>query len=372
MKIGYDAKRAFHNSSGLGNYSRDLLRIMFAYRAEYDYYLFNPKPPKREFFTFNSSPQIHQIEPSSQFHKIIHPIWRSKAVIGECKKLGIDIYHGLSNELPLGMKKSGIKSVVSIHDLIFMRFPKLYRKTDRIIYKAKFEQACRDADRVIAISQQTASDIRSFLKIDSKKIDVVYQGCQTEFQVRYSENELKDTRESYDLPERFLLAVGTLERRKNQEIALKALAKLDDNISLVLVGKPTSYKNLLLKMIDHLGLKKRVHFMSDLPSVDLAKFFQLAEVVLYPSLFEGFGIPIVEALASEVPIITSKDSCFKEAGGDAALYIDPNDYKSLLGPLESLLEDQAERNQRIELGRSHFKRFSEDQIAKNLSEVYAK
>lgn len=370
MKIGYDAKRAFHNSSGLGNYSRDLLRIMFKHRKEHDYYLFNPKPPKRELFRIGGSDRIHEINPSSKLHKIIHPIWRSSAVISECKRLGIELYHGLSNELPLGIKRSPLKGVVSIHDLIFMRFPKLYRRADRVVYRAKFEQACKEADRVIAISRQTADDLVKLLKVPSEKIEVVYQGCQPEYAKEYSKKSLVQIKEKLDLPDRFLLGVGTLERRKNQELILKAMAGMEDKIDLVLVGKPTSYKNELLKLADELGIGDRLKFYNDLPTEELAQVYRLSEMVLYPSLFEGFGIPIVEALASGVPIITSKDGCFIEAGGDAAIYTDPKNPDELRSQVQKVLTDSNFKKEHIEAGKKHFEQFSESNIAKSLSEVY--
>ncbi len=370
MKIGYDAKRAFHNTSGLGNYSRDLLRIMFKHREEHDYYLFNPKVPKRELFKLPASNNIHEINPSSKLHKIIHPIWRSSAVISECKKLGIELYHGLSNELPLGIKRSQLKAVVSIHDLIFMRFPKLYRRADRLVYRAKFEQACKEADRVIAISKQTADDLVSLLNVPSEKIEVVYQGCQPEYIQDYSKQSLAQIKESLALPDRFLLGVGTLERRKNQELILKAMSRMDEEIDLVLVGKPTSYKNELLKLAKDLSLSHRLNFYNDIPSEALAQVYRLSEMVLYPSLFEGFGIPIVEALASGVPIITSKDGCFVEAGGDAAIYTDPNDPGQLRGEIMKVLTDSTYKKEHLEAGKKHFEQFSESNIAKSLSEVY--
>lgn len=370
MKIGYDAKRAFHNTSGLGNYSRDLLRILFKHRPEQEYFLFNPKASKRELFQYERNERIHEIMPSSPLHQIIHPIWRSKAVIGECKSRKLDIYHGLSNELPIGIGKSKIKSIVSIHDLIFMRLPKLYRKTDRLIYRAKFEQACKEADKIIAISEQTASDIIKYLKISSSKIEVVHQGCQPEFQKEHSTQSLEKVKEQYSLPDRFLLGVGTLEKRKNQGIIIRAMAELKENIPVVLVGKPTSYKIQLQKLSDELGLSGMIHYLSDVPTEDLARIFKLAEVLLYPSVFEGFGIPILEGLSSGIPVVTSEDSCFHEAGGNAALYINPYEHRSLVKALEEILNDERSRMERIEAGKKHFQNFSEDKIANNLSAVY--
>lgn len=370
MKIGYDAKRAFHNSSGLGNYSRELMRIMFRYHEQNEYFLFNPKPPKRHLYHFEETSLRHEVRPQSQLHRLVHPLWRSKAIIGECKKRGIDLYHGLSNELPIGIAKSGVRAIVSVHDLIFMRFPKLYRKADRIIYKAKFEQACREADKIIAISEQTAQDIQKFLQVKANKIEVVYQGCMPEFSARYTKNQLEKTRTYYKLPERFILSLGTLERRKNQELIIRALAQMKEPIPLVLIGKPTSYKNHLIALAKALNVDKHLVFLSDLPVADLARAIQLAELSVYPSLFEGFGIPIIEAMASGTPVISSKGSCFHEVGGEAAVYIETSDHLALAHEINQMLHDEKARNQRIELGFKQFEKFSEDKIAERLKQVY--
>src|SRR5690554_1012496 len=157
MKIGFDAKRYFHNNTGLGNYSRDLVRILSGYYPENTYYLYNTKPNIERSVLINTKHTIERL-PSSFFAKKFKSIWRMAGIKKQLKKDGIHIYHGLSGEIPINLPDK-IKSVVTIHDLIFMRYPHLYSFFDRKIHFWKFKYAAKHADYVIAISEQTKKDI---------------------------------------------------------------------------------------------------------------------------------------------------------------------------------------------------------------------
>ena len=156
--IGYEAKRIFHNGTGLGNYSRDLIKILSSYFNTNNYYLYNPKPSEIERFTTNEINVFERL-PVRQLSKIFFNIWRQFTIIKDLKYDNVTIFHGLSGELPFGLKKAGIKSVVTIHDLIFVRYPSFYSFFDRKIHFYKFKKAAAGADKIIAISQQTKNDI---------------------------------------------------------------------------------------------------------------------------------------------------------------------------------------------------------------------
>ena len=157
MNIGYEAKRIFHNKTGLGNYSRDLVRVLALYYPENSYFLYNPKKNKEALFKTNSLGIIEKL-PSTSFYKKFYNLWRQKGIINDLKIDGIEIFHGLSGEIPLGLRKKNIKSVVTIHDLIFLRYPKLYSFFDRKIHYYKFKKSAQNANLVIAISKQTKDD----------------------------------------------------------------------------------------------------------------------------------------------------------------------------------------------------------------------
>src|SRR5262245_14266308 len=220
MNIGFDAKRAYHNGTGLGHYSRTLIRSLAEYFPQHQYYLFNPKPS--DLFHLNGK-NIHEMLPSGLLHKTLSSVWRSKWITNDLEKLGIDIYHGLSNEIPLDIHKTQIKSVVTIHDLIFERFPAQYSKIDAQIYKKKFRYACDHADKVIAISQQTKRDIIEFYKTPEEKISICYQSCNPAFGRQVPEQEKKLIKEKYSLPDEYFLYVGSIIERKNLLNICKAI-----------------------------------------------------------------------------------------------------------------------------------------------------
>ena len=174
------SKRVFHNKTGLGNYSRDLVRILANFYPENQYLLYNPKKNKEVLF-HNTSENVVEKLPSTPFYKKFYNLWRQKGILSDLVKDKVEIFHGLSGEIPNGLKQKNIKSIVTIHDLIFMRYPHLYSFFDRKIHYLKFKKAAQIADVVIAISEQTKKDIITYLKIPSEKIQVIYQGCQAVF-----------------------------------------------------------------------------------------------------------------------------------------------------------------------------------------------
>ena len=169
MNIGFDAKRAFHNGTGLGHYSRSLIKSLSTYHPNHKYYLFNPKAGGA--FSLKAG-NIHEIQPSGFLNRTFSAGWRSSWVKNDLKKYKINLYHGLSHEIPFGIRQAGIPSVVTIHDLIHERFPAQYNRIDVKIYDHKFRYACTNADRVIAISEQTKRDIIEFYKVAPEKISV--------------------------------------------------------------------------------------------------------------------------------------------------------------------------------------------------------
>jgi len=323
MRIGFDAKRAFLNNTGLGNYSRDAIRVLSNYYADNKYFLYTPKEKENSSLAFlNDTSNTFVRTPQSLLNKALKSYWRSKSIVRDLFNNKIDIYHGLSHEIPLGIERTNIKTVVTIHDLIFIRYPYLFRTIDRKIYYKKFKSACQRADKIIAISQQTKQDIIDFFFIDEKKIKVVYQGCNSIFHHKISNNIKQEIQKKYNLPKDYLLSVGSIEERKNLLTILKALKELPKQ-KLVVIGNGKAYKIKCLRFISKHNLSDRVLFLTGLDLTEMAAIYQNAQILIYPSIFEGFGIPILEALFSKTPVITSKDGCFYEAGGLFTKYINP-------------------------------------------------
>lgn len=363
MRIGYDAKRLFHNASGLGNYSRDLIRILAQYNPRNECFLYNPKkatPNRWKPFANTTEKQPKGI------WRNLHALWRQGPVIRQLKEDNVDLYHGLSGELPKGLK---IPAVVTVHDLIFYRFPELYNPFDVYIHKKKVNHAIRTATKVVAISEQTKADLIKFTGISGSKIEVIYQGCHPIFKTVISKDKKDNIREKYQLPQKFVLYVGTLEDRKNALSIAKALKKTTHK--MVFVGKVKAHGEKLKAYVEENNMQDRVVFVNHINIEDLAGIYQCATVFCYPSFFEGFGIPIIEALYSGVPVITTKAGCFPEAGGPSSIYIDPSDEKTIHDAIEVLFsETSSERNKRILKGKEYVQKFNDEVLAKQWDTLY--
>jgi glycosyltransferase involved in cell wall biosynthesis len=289
---------------------------------------------------------------------------------GAIRRSGIDIYHGLSAELPSDIGRAGVKSVVTIHDLIFVHHPELYKPADRWLYTKKYGRSCRDADRIIAISKLTADDLVKYWNVPASKIDIVYQGCNPMFGNTVSEDYRKSVRERYSLPDNYILSVGSIEARKNLLLTVRAMAEHGIEGELVACGKHTPYADEVMAYARQHGMEGRVHLLHNVVFADLPAIYQMADVFVYPSLYEGFGIPILEAFNSRVPVITTAGGVFPETGGDACLYIDPHSPQEMAAAIENIRRDNAMRTDMVRRGLAHAALFSEPIIAKNLTAVY--
>jgi glycosyltransferase involved in cell wall biosynthesis len=378
MNIGFDAKRAFQNSTGLGHYSRTLVTSLAAFYPEHHYYLFAPKITAT--FKTDSFSNIQTVSPKRFPALQFKSLWRSKWVKKDLLKNHIDIYHGLSHEIPVGIRKTNIKSVVTIHDLIFERYPGQYNIIDRLIYRKKFKYACKYTNAIIAISEQTKQDIIEFYGIPEEKITVCYQSCNPAFATTVTENDKIAIRECYNLPEEFYLYVGSIIERKNLLLICKALKQMNWSIPLVVIGNGGAYKEKVKLYIAENNLQDKVIFLSEQPeaiasaafqsAADFPAIYQMATAMIYPSTFEGFGIPVLEALCSRLPVITSNVSCLPETAGDAALYINPDDEKEMAAAMFAIANDALLRKNLIQKGVMQAQKFTVEKCAAAVMNVY--
>jgi glycosyltransferase involved in cell wall biosynthesis len=368
MRVGFDAKRAFNNRTGLGNYSRFVLEALQAHRPENEYLAYTPKNNGRLFSDF---PSAQTILPTSWFDRKFKAYWRYARITNQLRKDNVDVFHGLSHELPQGLEEAKIGSLVTIHDLIFERLPHLFNPIDRLIYRSKFKSACSRADVIIAISEQTKRDLIELYKIEPDRIQVVYQDCNPRFRAAVDPATRLETARHYGIDRQYILCVGTLEERKNQLRLVEAFHALEQNdFQLVLVGKATTYKETIKKFIKHNQLEKRVLILENVPTGHLPALYQEATVFAYISIYEGFGIPILEALHSGTPVLAAKGSCLEEAGGPGGLYANPTDVADISAQLQKLISNQALRQSLVTAGQRYIQKFSGEIIAGQLAHLY--
>jgi glycosyltransferase involved in cell wall biosynthesis len=368
MNIGFDGKRAANNLTGLGNYSRSLILQLSDFFHQNHYFVYTPKvKTAAQINSFFQKENIHlKLPPNSQPGSW----WRSFGIRNQLKKDDIAIYHGLSNEIPFGMHNGPVKTVVTIHDLIFLRLPQHYKYIDRVIYNFKSRYACKHADLIIAISERTKKDIIELYQVDPARIEVAYQTCDDSFKQLLPQDFKETIRKKYQLPEKYILNVGTIEPRKNLLLIVQALSNVQHDFKLVVVGKRQAYAKQVTAEIERLGLSDRVIFLKDIPFSDLPAIYQLASVFAYPSFYEGFGIPIIEALYGGIPVVAATGSCLEEAGGPDSLYVAPHNALSLAQAINSIVENPVLATRMREKGLVFAQQFNTRLLAHQLMNCY--
>lgn len=371
--IGYDAKRIVRNATGLGGYGRTLVNDIIKRNEQgLELLLYAPDKGRDEL--------RNRIVPSPNARfvfyegpcRLLRYYWRMRGIVKELKRDNVRIYHGLTGELPMGLKASGINGVVTIHDLIFMRHPEYYNAIDVAIYKWKFRVACKEATRIIAISERTKQDIMELGGVPEEKIDLIYQSCNPRFGCELSQSVVADVKKQFNIPARYILNVGTIEERKNIILAVKALPLLPDDVHLVVVGRQTKYTRKVLDTARSLAVEHRVHILCGVDDTALQALYQCAEVFVYPSRYEGFGIPIIEAVFNRLPVVACTGSCLEEAGGPHNFYVAPDDTQAMVEALKSMLIGAKGRDERIAGSLEYVQRFRGNDVAAQVLDVYAK
>ncbi len=364
IQVGIDAKRIVRNGTGLGSYGRTLVNDLIR--------LGDPTLHLRLYAPDEGRDDLRgQIIEGTEFcYPKGHPSslrkawWRSRSIVSDLRQDGIQVYHGLSGELPIGLRKAGIRGIVTIHDLIFLRHPEYYHTLDAKIYEWKFRQTLKEADQIIAISERTRQDIIELGGTQyADRIRVIYQSFSPHFSLLVSSDAKAEVRQRYQLPPRFVLSVGTIERRKNLAVAVEAVDLLPQDIHLVAVGRQTDY-------VRELPHSDKLHLLSGVPDADLAVIYALAEAFVYPSRYEGFGIPIIEAIACGLPVVACTGSCLEEAGGPYSRYVGPDDAIGMAEALKMSLRGAHGRQYAIRRSQEYIERFKGNDVAAQVAQCY--
>ena len=347
--IGYDGKRAVANNTGLGNYSRYVIDTLSIGFPRNTYRLYTPVIKENDRLSpLLARGNVEIAGPSTAAGRRFGSLWRTL---------------GVTRQL---IGSAPFPSVVTIHDLIYRRVPQDYKPVDRAMYDFKYSRSARNATRVIAISEKTRDDLVEDYQIDPAKIDVIYQGCDPRFGLPVEYDEKQRVRAAYALPERYFISVGTVQSRKNQLLAVKALERLD--LPLVIVGnRKSDYAGEVARYISSHGLSDRVMWLDKVPFADLPALYAMAEFSSYTSRYEGFGIPVIESLSAETPVIAATGSWLEEA-----VYVDPDDVDAFVDYGRRLSGETHFRDKCAARGRQYIKRFSADEFARLTMACYRK
>jgi len=373
IRVGFDAKRFFWNFTGLGNHSRSLVRGLAHHESSrVELKLFTPKINSA---VLADDPMRDRYQIVSPKHRFARLAWREWRVVDAIRERDLHVYHGLSAELPIGVEKLGVLPVVTIHDLVAETRPELFGAVDARIYRWKMRSAVKRAGLVLATSEATKQEVLEVYRKSPEQVHVLYQPPAEGFLRAPDSAQDLQTRARLGLPREYLLSVGSVIERKRLRATLRALAHPRLRAlapRLVVVGSLRSdYAKLAQQDVRELGLESQVIWLSDLSARDLPAVTRGALVSVYPSIYEGFGIPLAEAMVSRVPVLTSKFSCLPEVVGPGGICVNPDDVEEFAEALAGLLEDQVLRGHLASQGYAHAaSRYLPAPLAARLVDLY--
>ena len=365
MRIGAEGRWMGRHMTGFGRYARNLLREL------------KPLLPPGSFSVYVDEPyEIPELFADGGMERIVVP-WRPPFY----KQLGVpldivrrrrgfDLFHFLYNAPPLW---TPCPFVLTLHDLSYLHVPEMVSWVNRTTSWLQFRLKAAKADRIIALSENTRRDIVRWLRIPESRIDVVYHGVEPAFAPAPPECKAALARRlRLDRP--FLLYVGTYLPHKNLDTLVRAFSRLAGSwpgpLDLVLAGKPGRNSANIQQLVRHLGLESRVRMPGFVPEEDLPALYSLCSAFVFPSKYEGFGMPLLEAMACGAPVLSSRSSCLPEVGGDGAGYFRTEDEEGLAGLLERTLRDEDFRRDLVRRGRERARQFSWHAAARRTLSTY--
>lgn len=388
MRIGIDYTAAVRQGAGIGRYTRHLVHALLELDQQNEYVLLAATAGSRGAiksqgdracsgfghgaFDIARSANVRAVNlPVSDrtlailWHRLRLPLW-VELVCG-----ALDVFHSPDFTLPPVRRA---RTVLTVHDLSFMRVPECSDPGLRSYLLQAVPRSVRRADIVLADSQCTRMDVIELLGADAARVEVIYPGVERRFQRVRDADVLQAVRKRYGLPARFVLGLGTLQPRKNFERLIEAYARLrgdeGSDIQLVIVGATGWMYEGIFRRVAELELKGSVHFPGYVADDDLPALYTLADLFVFPSLYEGFGLPPLEAMACETPVVTSNVSSLPEVVGDAALKVNPLDVAALAQAMQGVLSDVSLRNEMTQRGMAQARAFTWARAATKLLGVY--
>ncbi|HQO90024.1 MAG: glycosyltransferase family 4 protein [Chitinophagales bacterium] len=365
MIIGFDGKRLYDNKTGLGNYSRTLMHRLLNFYPENEYKIF----VHQKYFEDSPYKYTDFVERTVISEAFSADLWRFRGVEDDIIRQGVQVYHGLSNEVP--ELPATVKKVVTIHDVIFHKLPKTFPFIDRQMYAYKTKKACHIADAIIAVSEQTKQDLIELTKTPEEKIHVVYPTWNKEYEHECNYVLKEEYFNRYGLPRDFVLFVGAVSKRKNFLRLLEAMALPENkDKNLVAVSNGGDEYDEAERLIYEKGLEGNVFFLKDLPWYELPIIYHMSQGLVYPSIYEGFGLPILEALRCGKPVITSNVSSMPEVGGDACIFIDPANVEEISAAINFIYYNLELAAEIREKAMHQVQKFAPEKMTAQMMQVY--
>jgi glycosyltransferase involved in cell wall biosynthesis len=368
MRIGIDATALPPNPVGAGNYIINLIRSLAALE----------EPEELVVFAQPHGRRLIDVPPRPGFAWVVLPEmnpalrlgWEQTVFPLLIRRNGIDLLHSLHYTMPLVRP---CKTVVTYHDMTFFFYPGLHTRTKRWFFPLAIRASARRADALIAVSENTRRDSIRILGIPPEKICAIPLGVAAHFRPIADRACLEQTRRKYNLPDRFILYVGLVEPRKNLPSLIRAyqsLASRGVNQALVVVGRFGWMVSEVLDLVNELGFKDRVHFTGYIPDQDLPMVYNLADLFVYPSVYEGFGLPPIEALACGTPVVTTAVSTMPEHVGEAGVLVPPDDEETLAQAMYKVLVTPSLRQELAKKGPQQAAQFTWEQTSRKTMQVY--
>lgn len=371
MRIGVDYTAAAHQGGGIGRYTRGMIKALTRLDGKNEY---------RLFVAGRGGPFGQAYWPSNVRLRIVHLSQRNLTRIWQrlCLPLPVEVFTG-----PLDIFYSPdfvlppvwrARTLLTVHDLSFVRYPQTVDPHLHRYLNVAVPRSVRRADHILADSQNTARDLIELWSVPPEKVSVLYSGVEFHFRPVTDEAELARVRKRYGLPQHFILSVGTLQPRKNYERLIQAFSQLratteDRPYHLVVAGGKGWLYESIFDYVRELGLEEEVLFAGFVADEDLPALYNLADLFAFPSLYEGFGLPALEAMACGTPVVCSDASSLPEVAGDAALLVDPLDVEGWVEAMERALREEELRRELVARGLAQARRFTWERAAGELLEI---
>lgn len=360
MRIGIDASKiSLTQKTGTENYSHNLIKNLLKIDQTNDYTLYLREDPPS--FTKQSNVTCRKI-PLSR-------LWTQAGLASEVMFNPPDILFIPAHTMPI-IHRLGLKTVVTIHDLGAEFLPQYHQFPQKLYLNRTTEFVAKHATRMIAVSEATKRDLIEKLGVESRRISVVYEGWDRDLFHKPGEREVEEVRKRYHLKNDYLLFVGTVQPRKNLEKLIEAFSQAKIDLDLVIAGKPGWLSEAIYAAPEKYVVKDRVLFLGHVLNEELPGLYGGARALVFPSLFEGFGLPVLEALACSTPVLTSNSTSLPEVGGDAALYVKPTSITSIKNGIEKIVTNSKLRDQMLSNAKFQVQKFSWEKTAKETLGVF--